>query len=82
MANTSVKMVLDIHFLIFNNTNVVFKDQEFSLRFNTFVKALSINKWMQLINQKKFAVPALDLSKKAFIIQMTYLSLKIIIHLV
>lgn len=68
-------------FLIFSNANVVFKDQELIKKFYTLIKALLITKQIQIINQKKFVVIALDLGKKVFIKYVVYLSSIIMIFL-
>lgn len=67
-------------FLSFSNRNIKFVEKKFIQKIYSTCKALLIIKKIQLIDYKKFAAAALDLSKKVFVIYVVYLGAKISIH--
>lgn len=73
VANTSVKVVLVMAFLTFNNENVVFKERGLTWRSYTPTEALPTSKRLQMINWKEFAIAALDQDKEVFVMHMAYL---------
>ena len=58
-------------FLKISNANVLFREKTFIWKFYTTNKALLIIKQVQLVNQKKFVLAALDVDNKTFVIHMT-----------
>ena len=61
LANTSIKVVLEMPFLFFNNADIKFVELEKLIQ-RTYIatKALSITSWVKLIDKKGFAKAALD----------------------
>lgn len=45
-------------------------------------KILLITKWVQLIDYKEFAITALNLDEKAFIVYVAYLGAEMLIYLI
>ena len=78
LTDFNLKVVLEIFFLTFNNTNILFVEQK--LRFYIAIKALPITKQMKIMDEKKFAKAALDKYIEIFLVFVTFL-LTIIIHL-
>lgn len=70
MVDTSVKVVLEMFFLIFINNNILFLNQNLIEKFYIIAKALLIIKRMELINEKKFAKTALDEELNIFIMHV------------
>lgn len=79
LADISVEVVLMMFFLTFSNVELLFSEQELSWRFYTTAGTLSTTKWVELINEKKFARAAIDENIKAFVIYMTFLSLSLML---
>lgn len=66
-------MVLEIPFLTFSNSNVLFSEQEFIWKSYTAVKALLTTKRMESIDKKKFAKTIFDEQSKTFVIHIAAL---------
>lgn len=49
--------------ITFSNVNMLFAKQKFTSRLYTLTKVLSLIERIQTINQKKFTITVLDLSK-------------------
>ena len=75
-------MVLSMLFLTFGNVNVQFARKKLIWRTYTTKKALPTIRQVKLINQKEFAKVALDKNIEVFMIYISSLRLRIIIHLV
>lgn len=80
VADISVEMILEILFLTFNNANMLFVERELIWRAYSTVEVLFTTKWMQIINRKNFAAAALVPTKIAFVVHITYLDKKMLIH--
>lgn len=82
MANINLEIVLVILFLNFSNIDVKFVDQTLIQRFYTPVKILEANNQMDTNHQlEKICSSNLRPGKKAFIMHMAYIRVKILIHL-
>lgn len=75
LANISVKMVLQISFLILSNANIWFDKKKLTWKSYTAAKALPIIKQIEIIDKKKFAKTAFDENIEAFLVYVTSLSL-------
>lgn len=80
MVDTSVKVILEMIFLILSNTDVLLKERELTWRSYTPTNALLITKQVQIINQKEFMTTGFDSDKKAFVVYIAYLGFKMTIH--
>ena len=67
-------------FLTFSNIDVQFAEKELTWRTYTTKKALPTTCRIELINWKEFAKTALDKNIEAFVVHVSSLGLKIIIH--
>lgn len=65
-------------FLTFSLADIYFAKKELELRSYTVDKALATTKWVEIIDKKEFALAALNLEDKTFVLQMV--SLLSIIH--
>ena len=81
LANISMEVILGMFFLIFSNADVQFAEKQLTWRTYTNKEALSTTCWVGLISWKKFAKVALNNNIKAFMVYISSLGLKIIIHL-
>lgn len=83
VANTDGKVILHISFPIFSNMNISFAEQKLALKLYIPAEILPIAKKIQIIDQKKFVVTALNSGKKVFMIHIVSpgLNLKISIYL-
>ena len=83
LANTTMEVVLGMHFLTLSNADIQFVEKELTWRTYTTKDALPTTQRVELINKKKFAKAALDENIKAFVVHVNSLSLgsKITIHL-
>lgn len=77
LANTSIAVILSIVFLIFNNANILFTEQELIRRLYTLAKALLTTKQVQIIGQKEFGAAVLDLDKETFVDHVVFPGLKL-----
>ena len=84
VANTNIKVILEMLFLVFNNANVSFVQKKLIWRFYTTSEALPTTKWVKVIDWKEFAAAALNPDEKAFIVHVASLSLgsRVAIYLV
>lgn len=72
LVDTNIKIVLEMPFLAFSNTNVEFtKCGKFIWRSYTNAKALSTTNKVELIDKKKFAKAAMNKNLKTFIIYVS-----------
>ena len=83
MTNISIKVVLEIVFLNFNNANIEFAENELTWRSYTTNKTLPTIQKIEVNNKKEFAKVALNEKIEAFIVFISSLSLglKMTIHL-
>lgn len=70
-------IILGILFLTLRNINILFIERELTWWSYSSAKALSIIKWVQIIDHKKFATAALDLVEKVFMVHIAYLEANI-----
>ena len=75
VVNTTLKVILEILFLILSNGNVQFLKKKLIWRSYIITKALPTIKQVEFINKKKFAKVALDENFKTFIIYMASFNL-------
>lgn len=80
VINISMDVILEMPFLTFTNTNMQFTERGLIWRSYCLAKVLSITKWVQIINKKKFAIANLDLDKKSIFVYVAYLDTKILIY--
>lgn len=74
LANTSIKIVLEMLFLALNNTNVQFtKLEKLTWRFYTTAKALPTTSLVKLIDKRKFAKVVLDENSKTLVVYVVIL---------
>lgn len=70
MFDTKIEVILEIFFLKFSNTNILFREKKLIWRFYIINKALSIIKQIQIINKIDFIMVELDTNNEIFIIYM------------
>lgn len=73
LADTSMKLVLEIIFLAFNNVNIQFDAQSFTWRLYTAAKALLTARQVEMIDKDKFAMAALNENIKTYVIYVATL---------
>ena len=76
LADTIIEMVLGMPFLTLTNADIQFAEKELTWRSYTAKKALPTTQRVELIDKKKFAKAALDKNIEAFIVHMSFLSLR------
>lgn len=81
VADTSIDVIFGMTFLFFSNANVKFTEKELIWRIYSASDALPTTKQIQLIDRKKLAAAALNLSKEAFVVHVAYFKAKMSIHL-
>ena len=67
-------MVLRILFLTLNKADIRFAERELVWRTYTATEALSMTKRIEIIDKKEFAVAALNIAKKTFIVHIAALA--------
>lgn len=80
VAKTSIEIILCIFFLIFYNAIILFIEQELIWISYIPAEASSTTQQVQINSQKEFVAVATNLNKKAFLVHMIYLYLKILIY--
>ena len=80
LANINMEIVLDMLFLILSNANIQFVQKELIWSFYTTSEALLTTKWVELINKKEFAKPALDENFESFVIHVASLNVALKIY--
>ena len=75
VANTQIKVVLGMRFLILNNVNIWFAERELVWRTYSIAKASFITRKMEIIDKKEFTIAVLNEDNKTFIMHMTALSI-------
>lgn len=55
LVDTSINVILEMFFLIFNNTNILFKNQEFTWKSYIAAEVLSIIWQVEIMNKKEFS---------------------------
>lgn len=74
LADTSIKVVLEILFLSFSNADIEFVELEkLTGRSYTITKALLTTSWVELIDKKKLAKAALDENFETFVVHISAL---------
>lgn len=68
VVNVSLKIVIRMFFLILNNTNINFLEQELRWKTDNTKKAFSTIKHIKLVEKKKFAAAAFNSKYEIFII--------------
>ena len=76
LANTMIEVVPEIFFLTLSNANIQFAEKELTWKSYTAKKTLSTTQMVELIDKKEFGKAALDEIMKAFVMYVSYLSLK------
>lgn len=74
-------MILDMLFLIINNANILFIEQELIWRSSTLIEALLITKQIEIVDKNEFIKAMLDKNIEAFVIYIASLISKTLIHL-
>ena len=77
LADTSIKVVLQMPFLTLGNADIQFAEKELIWRFYTAKKALPTTQRVELIDKKEFAKAALDENIEAFVVHVSSLSLRL-----
>lgn len=81
LADTSIKVVLKMSFLIFSNANIQYIQKKLTQKFYIIAETLSIIKQVKLIDQKNFTKMALNNKSKTLIVYIATLeALKIVIY--
>ena len=82
LADTSMKMVLGMLFLIFSNRNIQFTEKKLIWRYYTAKETLPTTQRVEPINKKEFAKAALDKHIEAFVVHVSFpgLESKMTIH--
>lgn len=75
LLNISVKVILEIFFLIFSNIIIWFNKKEVAWRFYTTAETLTTTKQVKIIDRKAFAKAALNKNFEAFVMHVTSFSL-------
>ena len=68
LAVTSIKMVLEMFFLIFSNADFKFSTEKLIWKSYITTEALSTISWVKLINKREFAKIALNKNSETFVI--------------
>ena len=71
-----MEVVLELPFLIFNNTNIHFVEKEVTWRSYTAKKALPTTRKVELMDIKEFAKVALNKNIEAFVVHIRSMSLR------
>lgn len=77
MADTTIELILRIAFLAFNKVKINFSDWKLNWKTYILDEALSITKWVQIIDQEKFVAAVFALDKEVFMVHVPYLEDKI-----
>ena len=80
MADTAIKVVLEMPFLAFSKVEINIAKQELNWRIYSLDKALPIIKRIQMINCREFAIAALAIHKEAFVVHVAYLGAKMLFY--
>lgn len=78
MANTGAEVILSMLFLTFSGANVQFLKRKLTWRSYTIAKDLPTTKWLELIDQKKFAKATLNENYKTFVMYVAVLEAPIV----
>ena len=81
VADIIIEVVLGMPFLALSKVEINFAEQELNWRTYSLDKVLTTTKQVKIIDCKKFAVAALALDKKAFVVYIAYFGAKILIYL-
>lgn len=82
LANTNIKVVLEMLFLLFSNANIRFNIKKFTWRSYNIAEALPITSQLKLINKRKFAKAVLDINSETFVVYVAALeAINMAIHL-
>ena len=73
LAETSMKVVLEMSFLTLSNADIQFVEKELIWRSYTTAEALSTTKYVELIDKEEFAKVALDEESKTFVVHVAAL---------
>ena len=74
LANISLEVVLEMAFLTFNKADIWFIEQELVWRTYMAVKALLTTRRVEIIDKKEFAVAALNIDNKTFVVLIAALA--------
>ena len=75
-SQTTMKVVLKMPFLTFNNIDIQFAEKELTWSFYIAKKTLSTTWRVKLINKKEFTKAALVKNIKAFVVHVSFLNLR------
>lgn len=82
LANTNMKVILDILSMTLNNRDVQFVKKELIWRLYTLTKTLPTTKQLEIIDKKEFAKAIIEQNIEIFVVYVTSLYLgQITIHL-
>ena len=71
MADAQFEVILRMLFLKINNPDVLFSEKTLTWKSYTTNKALPTIKQVQLVNQKKFVIAAIDADNETFVVHVT-----------
>ena len=80
LADMSVKVVLNMHFLTLSNADVQFVEKELIYKFYTTAKALPTINEIEFINKKEFVKTKLDENFETFVIHVVFNLSPVSIH--
>lgn len=72
MVDISIDIIYRILIFILSNVKIDLNNWELKYRLYTIVKTLLSTKWIELIKQKEFAIIALNLDNKTFLIHILF----------
>lgn len=73
MANSNMAMILNKYFQVYSNVNILFAVQKLTWRLYILVKALSINKQIEIFNKIKFTKVVLVKDFETFLVYIAAL---------
>ncbi len=82
LANTSIKMIVRMLFLIVLDANNPFVEKKLIWRSYKTAKVLLTTKRVELIDKKEFATMAIDENSETFIVYIAFIMENMLIHLV
>ena len=80
MADTRMKVVLEMPFLILSSANIRFAERKLVWRIYSAAEALPTTQRVEIINKKEFAVTALDENDETFVMHTATISTDSNIH--
>lgn len=81
LANTNIKVILRMPFLLPSNANIDFETRDFTWKKYSAIKVLLITRRVQLIGQQKFVKVAINENLKTFVVYIAGLKVAMFIDL-